>query len=177
MMSKLSNTKSLYTSVNKDKTVVTPVTPSNNLRCDNSKSHKPEPNQKVNESVTPVTPVTPEKTLNQKINASQSGGLEEILRAAEIDLPNQIHGISINDLKLLAGDDWHDCLKDKQLLNAYALAVSYRLQREQGIVPEEWTTIVNCKGCGPVYLWSGLTNVIACPWCINRSLGLPIPCP
>jgi len=176
-MNKLSSINSLYTSVNIDKTLVTPVTPSNNLRCDSNNSNKLKPNQRVNDVVTPVTHVTPEKALNKNISASQSGGLEDILRAAEKDLPAQIHGIAINDLKMLACDDWSECIEDKQLLDAFARAVSCRLQREQGIVPKEWTTVVHCKGCGPVYLWPGLTDVIACPWCINRGLGLPIPCP
>ena len=51
-------------------------------------------------------------------------------------------------------------------------------QRERGEIPPHYTQIVTCKGCGPVYLWAGLPNMVeGCPWCLNRTKGISIPRP
>ncbi len=63
------------------------------------------------------------------------------------------------------------------MMNAFAQAVSDRLKREKEIVPDSWTAIVECKHCGLVYLWHGLSKVLGCPWYIDSANQLPVPRP
>ena len=94
---------------------------------------------------------------------------------AELDL---YHGLSEDELKAIAGDDWDLVDDDPALLAAFSGAVADRRQRERGQRPPGWTHRVTCAGCGPVHLWSGSPlAVLACPWCFNRLEGRPIPRP
>lgn len=64
----------------------------------------------------------------------------------------------------------------KPLLVAYARSVEATRQREAGIVPAHYTATTECRGCGPVPIFPGCPpGVDACPWCVNRSRGLPVP--
>ena len=48
--------------------------------------------------------------------------------------------------------------------------------RNQGVVPNHYTSTTECKHCGGVPIWEGCTReVLGCPWCFNRLKGLPIP--
>lgn len=50
--------------------------------------------------------------------------------------------------------------------------------REQGRVPGSYTAITHCRHCGTVPIFAGSpARVDACPWCANRTGGLPIPRP
>ena len=63
-------------------------------------------------------------------------------------------------------------------LKGWAAALALRLIRERGKVPQGWTQVCHCKGCGPVYLWPGAaTECDGCPWCWNRAKGLQVPQP
>jgi hypothetical protein len=45
-------------------------------------------------------------------------------------------------------------------------------------VPGSYTTTTHCRGCGTVPIFAGApAQVDACPWCHNRTRGLPIPRP
>lgn len=51
-------------------------------------------------------------------------------------------------------------------------------RREKGMRPPSYTAQTVCQGCGTVPLFAGApSRVTACPWCSNRSKGLPIPRP
>lgn len=44
-------------------------------------------------------------------------------------------------------------------------------------VPDGWTQVVHCEGCGPVW-WSGVSPTVrTCPWCFRRRAGKAIPRP
>ena len=59
---------------------------------------------------------------------------------------------------------------------AGALAYVSRRTREIGERPIGWDAKASCAQCGPVWLWTPI-NALACPWCSNRAVGLPIPRP
>lgn len=63
-----------------------------------------------------------------------------------------------------------------ETLRAYALALIASAARTQGRQPAGWVHAAQCEGCGPIWLWSPAT-VLACPWCVNRLAGRPIPRP
>ena len=54
-------------------------------------------------------------------------------------------------------------------------AAVLRAERHAGRVPDGWRHVVECGGCGPVWLWAPFGQVLACPWCWNRADGLPVP--
>ncbi len=48
-------------------------------------------------------------------------------------------------------------------------------EREAGKVPSRYTAITHCCHCGTVPIFAGApARVGACPWCHNRTRGLPI---
>lgn len=51
-------------------------------------------------------------------------------------------------------------------------------EREVGHKPSSYTSTTFCAGCGHVHIFPGApARVDSCPWCHNRSRGLPIPRP
>ena len=51
-------------------------------------------------------------------------------------------------------------------------------EREAGRKPSSYTSTAFCAGCGHVHIFPGAPpRVDTCPWCHNRSQGLPIPRP
>lgn len=96
------------------------------------------------------------------------------------NLEATFYELPLQELKLAAGDDWEEMQTDKALLNAFANSLLVIKKREQGIVPNHYTSFTYCKGCGYVYIPPDMVNkgfVLGCPWCSNRSKGLPIPRP
>ncbi len=90
----------------------------------------------------------------------------------------KIHGIDPADLRAEAGADWPLLEADPEALDAFALALSIRRQRDRGERPEHYTQAATCGACGPVWLWEGApAHVAACPWCFNRAAGKPNPRP
>ena len=90
--------------------------------------------------------------------------------------PTSIHGVSLAELKTLAGEDWRWLEEAPARLEAFAHAVMTRRMRERGEVPPDYTGITECAGCGPVPIWVGCPPaVLGCPWCFNRLRGLPVP--
>ena len=50
--------------------------------------------------------------------------------------------------------------------------------REAGRVPVSYISTTHCRSCGTVPIFAGLPVLVdACPWCHNRTRGLPIPRP
>ena len=92
------------------------------------------------------------------------------------NVPPDLHGISLNELQTLAGDDWLECESDPALLETFASAVTTRRMRERGEVPPIYTATTACAQCGPVPIFEGCPpQVQACPWCLNRRAGRPVP--
>lgn len=60
--------------------------------------------------------------------------------------------------------------------NAY-LRVLYRSRHmAAGHVPAGWTQVVQCVGCGPVWLPITMPAAVrACPWCRHRRAGCSVP--
>ncbi len=100
-------------------------------------------------AVTPVTCVTPENREHK-------------------------HGLTVDDLRELAGEDWPELERDPDLFAAFAHAIQTRRMREHGEVPAHYTATTTCKHCGPVPIFPGCPEtVLGCPWCFNRVKGLP----
>lgn len=90
-----------------------------------------------------------------------------------------LHGQSLEELKVIAGDDWPECESDPDTLEKFAKSVAIRKLRKQGIKPDSYTQACYCKQCGPVWLWENNwpAEVQACVWCFNRVSGIDIPRP
>ena len=54
--------------------------------------------------------------------------------------------------------------------------LSIQRLREQGIVPNHYSSVTECQHCGSVPIWEGCpAQVLGCPWCLNRVSGSPMP--
>jgi hypothetical protein len=116
--------------------------------------------------------VSPKDRIDDELRAFIRARKPEIMAA----LRGTVHGILLAELRELAGDDWLNCEADPATLESFALAVATRRQREQGVVPVWWTATTICAVCGPVPVWPECPpTVLACPWCLNRRTGTPMP--
>jgi hypothetical protein len=96
----------------------------------------------------------------------------------DIDDKRQVHGIPPAELRELAGKDWPELEANPALLECFADMVAIRKMRERGEVPPTYTAMTVCRHCGPVPIFPGVAaRVEACPWCLNRAAGKPIPRP
>ena len=85
---------------------------------------------------------------------------------------------SLEEIKRKAGSDWDEIANDPEQLKAFAELLMIAAMREQGIVPDHYTAMTECSGCGTVPIFEGvLEKVSGCPWCFNRLKGLPMPSP
>lgn len=83
-------------------------------------------------------------------------------------------GINFDDFLMLM--DGEETQLSNESLRANAAAVLDNKLRKSGVAPKHYDRKAICRGCGPVWLWrDGLVD--GCPWCWNRSEGLPIPRP
>jgi hypothetical protein len=97
--------------------------------------------------------------------------------APMIELP---YGIIMADLEAELGTDrdWPKVRNNPTLLRGHAATIAVTRQVRAGQVPEGWTGVFQCAGCGSVYLQpGGPEDLHGCPWCVNRAQGLPIPRP
>lgn len=79
---------------------------------------------------------------------------------------------------LAAYDDWDDYKDNPETLELWAELLYKNRLIKQGVVPNNFTAITHCNSCGDVYVLPALINngsVLGCPWCWNRTEGLPIP--
>ena len=64
--------------------------------------------------------------------------------------------------------DWPEIAADPNQLKAFASLLMIVEMREQGIVPDHYTAITECRYCGPVPIWPGVpAEVAGCPWCFT----------
>jgi hypothetical protein len=111
--------------------------------------------------------------------------LAAIKTAPDRPLPNdindlndqsQVHGVSLAELRELAGKDWPELEANPELLECFADMVAVRHMRERGEVPPSYTAVTVCAGCGPVPIFPGVAKKVeGCPWCLNRAAGRPVP--
>ena len=102
--------------------------------------------------------------------------LLDYLRGKQSDI--ELYGQSLDELKLLAADDWSECKNDPKTLEAFAKSVATRKLRGQGIKPDNYIQACHCQQCGPIFLWKGAPTIVdGCPWCFNRIAGISIPRP
>lgn len=86
--------------------------------------------------------------------------------------------LRLDQLRVLAGDDWAVLQSSPVLLAAFSAAIETRRMREQGEIPPHYTATTVCARCGPVHIFPGCgPSVEGCPWCLNRVAGSPIPTP
>lgn len=82
-----------------------------------------------------------------------------------------VGALSNRDLRACAG-------LSRDTLRIYLCALARSQRMAAGIVPDGWTCVAECAGCGPVLLWPDApASVIACPWCWHRKSGRMVPRP
>lgn len=80
---------------------------------------------------------------------------------------NSYANYSLDQLKILAGDDWEEIKNDREVLAAFAKALDETRQMRDGNVPSYYTKRVICQHCGEVKLWQQAADyVLGCPWCL-----------
>ena len=88
-------------------------------------------------------------------------------------------GFALNELKKAAEDSWDEIKDNPAMLNAFAIALHDLKLLREGQIPSCYTSSVFCHGCKkeiPIYPIN-MSEVLGCPWCVNRGLGLSIPEP
>jgi len=80
------------------------------------------------------------------------------------------------ELQRRAGPDWAAFEAYPARLKLFAEMVMISEIRQQGEIPDHYTSETECKHCGLVPIFEGCPpKIIGCPWCFNRLKGLPIP--
>ena len=108
-------------------------------------------------------------------------GLMADLRAHKSELLAYLiagrHGLTVSELRSLAGEDWTDLEANPAMLEAFAEIVATRTMREKGKVPPSYTSTTFCRGCNAtVPIFEGVAPTVeGCPWCFNRVAGRPVP--
>lgn len=116
-------------------------------------------------------------------------GLAKLIRDNKADLVRYLSSVAANDpshhgddraflgrLRTVLGDDWAEISSNPAQLEAFAHLFRTDECRRQGKRPAHYTATAICRGCGPVPIFEGTTgHVLGCPWCYNRTNGLPIP--
>ena len=75
-----------------------------------------------------------------------------------------------------AGEDWDEIAADPKQLKAFTELLMISEMRSQGIAPDHYTAVTECRYCGPVPVWPSCPpQVLGCPWCMNRLKSLPVP--
>lgn len=84
--------------------------------------------------------------------------------------------ISLDKFREKAGDDWEEISNDPDQLKVLTELLMIEDMRQKGICPDHYTVETVCKRCGTVPIWPGCpSEVLGCPWCFNRLMGLPMP--
>jgi hypothetical protein len=114
-------------------------------------------------SATPATPATSESESSRSSNFSRG-----VYRKPQFD-PD-------DGLRLLAGDDWPEISADPAQLEAFKAAAETIELIQNGVIPEHYTAITDCRRCGTVPIFPGCpSRVEGCPWCFSRSRAPSYP--
>jgi hypothetical protein len=105
------------------------------------------------------------------------------------------HGFTLADLEAEAhADEWSEAKDRPDALKAFALALLEGRQQDAGIVPDRFTKLARCQGCGAVMVPAGWPTkrvkarlgwvatetweeCAGCPWCRLRLSGKAYPKP
>lgn len=127
--------------------------------------------------VATATPATLATLATQE--TENAGTVAVVATVAVVSPPASVSAITAEEetvIRDLAGADWPEIEADPVLMGTFTRAVQVRRIREQGKVPEHYTAMTLCSGCGPVPIFPGASELVdACPWCFNRIAGRPIP--
>lgn len=91
---------------------------------------------------------------------------------------NELKNINIENIKAFLGEDWDDYKNNPEALILWDDLLSKNRLIEKGKIPNNFTAITCCDLCGDVYVPPSLVNggrVLGCPWCWNKTKGLPKP--
>lgn len=108
-----------------------------------------------------------------------------LLSSAEGDTLRVLLNLAIDEglpggtVAALSGKDLRACANlPRDALQAFLRARARSQRMAAGQIPEGWTRLADCAGCGPVLLWpQAPPTVTACPWCWHRKAGRTIPRP
>lgn len=82
-----------------------------------------------------------------------------------------VRAVAVEDLVA-----WRNGELDLEYFQGIATAIARRGTIDKGLLPKHYIHRAECSQCGPV--WLGFPGkVLACPWCLNREIGHPIPRP
>ncbi len=147
-----------------------------NAECESAPiaSHNPHNTQKVEQRGATVNCALNANCASPSQGSKESRLLEALARACSSHdlLPIEARqAMSSWDVSAFDRGDLGD-----EMLSGFVEALAQRRAMDKGICPDSYSKRADCAGCGPVWLWvSG--DVIACPWCMNRLRGAPIPRP
>lgn len=87
-------------------------------------------------------------------------------------------GVTLATMRAAAGADWPEIADRPAALDALALLLRTRRERDRGDRPAHYTQPARCATCGPVWLWDGApAHLLACPWCLTLPARATIPRP
>lgn len=95
-----------------------------------------------------------------------------VLRYRAATASGMAAAISFAEVKAAAEEDWAWVGHDLAAMIALADLIATRHCRERGEVPPSYTDVVQCRSCGPIWIFpGGAPVVLACPWCLNELPG------
>lgn len=87
-------------------------------------------------------------------------------------------GLYLSQLHGLLQEVWSEVRGSPDLVRALAKAKLDGRKRYRGLVPGDWTDVLSCPKCGPVFIWEGagaITDAVGCPWCHVRYRQGAVP--
>lgn len=73
-------------------------------------------------------------------------------------------------------EDWESGIVTLEGLQSFIALLVDIDSRSRGEIPEHYTAVTRCRGCGPVWIYPGAPDEVAgCPWCWNRAAGKQVP--
>lgn len=132
-----------------------------------------------------LPPANPANSANQEDMISNfsnisSYAVENEKTEALIDTLLFQYNLKLSVVKESLGNDWVTLKKDWGTLEAIFSAISDIKTRERGEIPAAYTDTTICKDCGEIPIPPSMRcdgYVLGCPWCFNKTNGLPIPKP
>lgn len=103
-----------------------------------------------------------------------------------LDALKRLHGLTLHELRELAGEDWAFLSRTAEALEGYAMFIMDQRAWKAGRVPLSWTYTAVCPKCGPIFINENLAMAVLsnppkvsllknCPWCPRREQGLTYP--
>jgi hypothetical protein len=134
-------------------------------------THNTQNTQNYPKQIEPAGEPTPNPTESREIASRLLEVLARICKGLSITPTVVLQALSPTDIV-----DWNCGDVDDDTLRAFATALEWRRDREQGRRPACDSEQTTCKQCGPIWSWFA-DEVAGCPWCRNRIARCPIPRP